>query len=145
MNELQKAFADADRRKRAAAIEDKEAKAIMDELAPQILEQMALDGEPRFCAYGITYSPTRRLFVGPDSSVEANKAVVAQALVASGLGDYVKPDYNANSLSAYVRAVAEEHGGRDTMTTSELRSLLPEPLAAVLKVADEWTIGSSKH
>ena len=74
-----------------------------------------------------------------------NKAVVAQALVASGLGDYVKPDYNANSLSAYVRAVAEEHGGRDTMTTSELRALLPEPLAAVLKVADEWTIGSSKH
>jgi len=144
MNELQKAYAEADRRKRAAAIEDKEARAIMDDLTPQILEQMALDGEDRFRAHGITYSPTRKLFVSPDAEAGADKGAVAAALIASDLGDYVTPSYNTISLTSYVKAIAEEHGGRDTMTTKELRALLPAPLASVLKVADEWALGSRK-
>jgi len=144
VNEDWNRYSEADQAKRTAEQEQKEAEAVMKELEPKLLAQMADDGMDRITIKGVTYSPTRRLYVGPDTNVGANKEAVAAALLKSDLGDYVKQDYNANSLSAYVRSVAEEHGGKDMVTTEELRGFLPEPLRAVLKVGDVWSLGSRK-
>ena len=142
MNEIWETYSQADRAKRAAEDELKRAEAVMKELEPKLLDMMAEIGMDKITLHGITYSPHRRLYVGPGKG--ADKEAVAQALVDSGLEVYVKKGYNANSLSAYVRNVADEHGGRDTMSCEELRNKLPEPLAKVLHVGEVWRLGSVK-
>ena len=142
MNEIWETYRLADRAKRAAEDELKKAEAVMKELEPKLLDMMAESGMDKITLHGITYSPNRRLYVGPVQG--ADKELVAKALVESGLEAYVKQDYNSNSLSAYVRSVAEEHGGKDAVSCEVLRTKLPPPLAEVLYVGEVWRLGSRK-
>lgn len=144
MNEQWKAYAEADQKKRAAELALKEAKAVMEELEPMLLDAMAEEGIDRISINGVTYYPTRRMYVGPDTEAGFDKIAVASVLKAVGLGTFVKSDYNTNSLSAYIRELADENGGRDKLSTQQMRDLLPRELAAVLKVGDTWSIGSRK-
>lgn len=137
-----KEYAALDARERAAEAELREVRAIKEELEPALLDDMAESGLDRVTINGVTFYPARRFFVGPDEGLD--KTTVAAALKEAGLGDYVKNDYNTNSLTSYVRSLAVEAGGVDTMSPEEVRALLPEPLRACLKVGEIWRMGSRK-
>lgn len=133
-------YAAQDAKRREAEEALKSAKAIMEELEPSLLEDMAASGVDRFTVNGVTFYINRRLYAGPDEGFD--RQMVAAALKESGLEDYAKLDYNANSLASYVRSIAKESDVE--LSTEELRAKLPEPLRAVLKVGEVFSIGSRK-
>ena len=145
MSDIWAEYAAADRRKRAAEDEIKAAKATMEYLEPMLLEDYVTNGSEKKTYHGITYYPKRKLFVGPDADNGHTRSDVVQALEEAGLHEYVSPNYNTNSLTAYVRGVADEFGDKDKMKVNEIIGHLPEPLAKVLKVSEVMSIESRKR
>lgn len=137
-----KEFSELTERNKQIEDELKANKARMLELEPVILEQMADVGMNNARINGRTYYIKRDLFAGPADGYD--KVSVALALKASGLDDYVTETYNSNSLAAYVRSCKQEAEGGDTLTTEQIRSLLPKPLRAVLRVGENFRLGSRK-
>lgn len=85
---------------------------------------------------------TRTLSIYEDlyASPATDRADVVVALKASELGDYVAENYNANSLTSYVREIWNEL--KDTakrenrvVFEADLRAALPEALRPVLKIS----------
>lgn len=112
----------------------------MTAMQPELLEVM-LEGElDKITLAGITFSPRRRLYAAPAEGF--SKHDVAEALVACDLGDYVKSDYNANSLSAYVAAFDKETD--EVLTPADIQERLPEGLRQCLRVGEIWSIGTTK-
>ena len=54
----------------------------------------------------------------------------------------LKEDYNANSLSSYVRGLAAEDD--PDMAPVDIEARMPEPLRAVCSVGEVWQIGARK-
>ena len=74
----------------------------------------------------------------------ARDAVVA-ALRDCDLGQYVKEDYNANSLTAYVREMvreAEEQARTENRVIDDPAEALPAGLAASLKISTVFSVSS---
>lgn len=140
MNEQWKRYAELEvqERKLEASL-----KAIQQEkaaLEPELLDCMAEEGLDRLTLSGITFFPKRRVFAGPREGFARQD--VARALIESGLSDYVKEDYNANSLSSYVRGLAAEED--PDMAPADIEARLPGPLRAVCSVGEVWQIGARK-
>ena len=132
-------FAELTERKKAIEAEGKAIKAEMDALEPVIIEEMADTGLQNANINGRTYYINRRLFAGPAEG--RTKYDVAEALKSAGLNEYVNETYNSNSLAAYVRQCVHEAEGA-SLSTEEMRGLLPEPLRDVLKIGDVFVLAS---
>lgn len=101
---------------------------------------MAEEGLDRLTLSGITSSPSGAS--SPGRERDSAKQDVARALIESGLSEYVKEDYNANSLSSYVRGLAAEDD--PDMAPADIEARMPEPLRAVCSVGEVWQIGARK-
>ena len=140
MNEQWKRYAELELREREFEIALKSIQQEKAALEPELLDSMAEEGLDRLTLSGITFFPKRRVFAGPREGFA--KQDVARALIESGLSEYVKEDYNANSLSSYVRGLAAEDD--PDMAPVDIAARMPEPLRAVCSVGEVWQIGARK-
>ena len=132
MNEQWKRYAELELREREFEIALKSIQQEKAALEPELLDSMAEEGLDRLTLSGITFFPKRRVFAGPREGFA--KQDVARALIESGLSEYVKEDYNANSLSSYVRGLAAEDDP----------DMAPADIGAVCSVGEVWQIGARK-
>ena len=122
--------------------EQKQIKAKLEILEPVLLEQMADEGMQNVRLGGRTYYIRRDLFASPSEGHD--KVGVIAALKEAELGDYVSETYNSSSLSAYVRSLKQEAENNESMTTNEIKALLPKPLQDVLRVGENYRLASRK-
>ena len=81
------------------------------------------------------------------SAKDGAKDAVVAALKACDLGQYVKEDYNANSLKAYVREMvheAEELARTEGRVIDDPAKAIPEHLAATLNISTVFSISSRR-
>lgn len=140
MNEQWKRYAELEVKERELEASLKAVQQEKAALEPELLDCMAEEGLDRLTLSGITFFPKRRVFAGPREGF--SRQDVASALVRSGLSDYVKEDYNANSLSSYVRGLAAEED--PDMAPADIEARMPAPLRAVCSVGEVWQIGARK-
>lgn len=94
-------------------------------LEGQLLEDFERAGVDSMRIDGMTVYPHRQLFA---NARDGDKERAVEALRACGLDDYVKEQFNTQSLSAYVREL------------DELEEPLPQPLAEALDVHEKYTL-----
>jgi hypothetical protein len=75
-----------------------------------------------------------------------HKARAADGLIAAGLGDYVKPDFNSNSVSAYFRELIKTYAAEQRELPEHQRTplpaeaFLPDQLRGLLVIDDSPSI-----
>lgn len=125
----------------SAGAESKGLTAEADALERQLIEQYAEEGVQNIRVDGSTVYLERKVYAqkekGPDGEVVETSAVT-EALIAAGLGDFVTPTYNVNTLSAYLRELDEQG------------EPLPEALVGLVRPAEVFKLkhrkaGSSRH
>jgi hypothetical protein len=99
-----KGFVSLEHRKRDLDAELKQIKQQLDDLERLLVPQFIEDGVQKLTVDGRTVSVGEDIYASP---LRDREEVVA-ALGESGLGQYITPNYNANSLTAFVREVARE-------------------------------------
>jgi len=112
------------------------------ELDESIAQQFVSDGVQSMRIDGRTVYLHRDIYASAKDG--ARDAVVA-ALRDCDLGQYVKEDYNANSLTAYVREMvreAEEQARLDNRVIDDPAEALPAGLAASLKISTVFSVSS---
>jgi len=112
------------------------------ELDESIAAQFVSDGVQSMRIDGRTVYLHRDIYASAKDG--ARDAVVA-ALRDCDLGQYVKEDYNANSLTAYVREMvreAEEQARLDNRVIDDPAEALPTGLAATLKISTVFSVSS---
>jgi hypothetical protein len=77
------------------------------------------------------------------------RELVIEGLKAAELAQYVKTDYNTQSLSKWVREIAEEVAAecrreKRLFTEAEVKNALPVPLCDLLKVGFKFELTSRK-
>lgn len=111
-------------------------------MADSVLDAMTDDGTPSVEILTDTGTakvfPVNKLFARRNGDVD--EAVFFQALTMAGLGPLVKNAVNANSLSAAVREIAEEHNVRDSGSEA-IMAVLPVELREVLTVQTAPSLG----
>jgi len=119
----------------------KQVEADMKALEEALLAQFQESGTQSVNVDGRTVSLRRDLFASPK---DGDRDAVIEALKMTDLGQYVKEDYNGNSLKAYVRemvrAAEAERGG----PLADLADALPEPLRAVLAVYVKYSVRATR-
>ena len=133
-------FAELEVRKRALEKELKEVTDKMSSLERPAMDFMAENQIDKIALHGLTFSPRRRIYAAPAEGY--TKGDVANALIASGLGDYVSNDYNSNSLSGYVASFARESD--EVLTPADIRDQLPEQLKVCVTVGEVWKLGATQ-
>ncbi len=81
------------------------------------------------------------------SAKDGDKESVVAALKECDLGQYVKEDYNANSLKAYVREMvreAEEQARAEGRVIEDPAKALPEHLAVTLNISTVFSVSSRR-
>lgn len=139
-----KEFVSLEKEKRDLSARLKTVQARLNELDGSIQGEFLTDGIQSINIDGRTVYLHRDVYASPKDS---NRAAVVEALEASGLGQYVKRDYNAQSLTAYVReqlAAAEEYAAAEERVITEPAEALPPALAAVLNVSTVFSVSSRK-
>lgn len=114
------------------------------ELDESITKQFIEDGMQSISIDGRTVYLHRDVFA---SAGDAGKEAVVEALKACDLGQYVSEQYNANSLTAYVREMlreAEEKARLDDRVIDDPATALPEHLAATLKISTVFSVSSRR-
>lgn len=102
----------------------KAVKAEIDKLSTSLVDEFAEDGVAHAAVDGHTAYLHRQLW----ASAAGEKTDLVAALQRNGLGHFVSPSFNTNTLSAYVREVDE--------TGEEL----PKDLREQIKVSEVWTV-----
>ena len=138
--EYPREFVSLETRKRGLDAELKATNQRLDELEELIIPLFINEGVPSIAV--TVDGATRSLTIHQDvyASPRRDRIEVAAALKASELGQYVAENYNANSLTAYVREVWREVlqvAKRENRVASEedVRAALPKPLGEVLKIS----------
>ncbi len=129
----------ADLKARLKAIETR-----LVELDELITRQFLDDGIQSTRIDGRTVYLHRDIYASPK---DGDKQAVAAALKACNLGQYVREDYNANSLKAYVREMvreAEEAARAEGRVIDDPAKALPERLAATLNISTVFSISSRR-
>jgi len=142
---LLKEFVSLENRRRELEDELKAVTARLDDLEQALVPQFLNDGVSSMRIDNRIVYLAQQIWASP---AEDRSAVVA-ALKASDLGHYVSENYNSNSLSAYVREVADEVRLRceqegKLFTEEEVRAALPAPLASAIKVSFVHSLRSRK-
>ncbi len=114
------------------------------ELDESLTKQFLEDGIQSTRIDGRTVYLHRDLFA---SAKDGDKESVVTALKACNLGQYVKEDYNANSLKAYVREMvreAEEQARIEGRVIEDPAKALPEHLAVTLNISTVFSVSSRR-
>lgn len=103
---------------------------LIEEMAECGLEKLTISTEkgPR------TVYVHRQVWAGHTGDKEG----LCDALIEAGLGEYVKPTFNTNQLSAYIR----EFDPDGTLTETEIIKKLPERIQPFLKVSERFQLKS---
>lgn len=127
----------------------------LNDLEQIIVEELAERGEAgvKHAATGKQIVRTQKIWAqfakAGDKATDEERAAAGQALIDSGLGDYVIPTFNANSVSAHFReqvnawlaeqADLPEHQ-RQPLTAERLQTFLPDSARAVWKLDNTPTL-----
>lgn len=108
----------------------------------QIIEQWSDIGTTKTTINGRTIYIKRSLQVNPTEGREG----VIQALENSGLGDYIKEDYNTNSLKSYITGLAKDLAAERGMelSTEEIIEALPPDLANSISLFEKYQVVTRK-
>lgn len=117
---------------------ERELRDVKEQLGPleqQLLDEFAAEGVSgkRHAATGKLVSITRRIWARAHNG---DKPAACAALQAAGLGDYVEPGFNVNSLSAYFRELASQRIDAGEPVT-DLSSLLPPALVGAIDLTQD--------
>lgn len=123
--EQMRRYVELTKRKRQAEGELDELKKELSRLETKLLEDFERAGVDSMRIDGMTVYPHRQLFA---NARDGDKERAVEALRACGLDDYVKEQFNTQSLSAYVREL------------DELEEPLPPPLAEALDIHEKYTL-----
>jgi hypothetical protein len=129
----------ADIKARLRAIESR-----LGELDESLTKQFLDDGIQSTRIDGRTVYLHRDIYA---SAKDGDKEAVVAALKACDLGQYVKEDYNANSLKAYVREMvreAEDRARAEGRVIDDPAKALPEHLAATLNISTVFSVSSRR-
>lgn len=103
-------FIELTSRKRAIDAEKREIQKELDDLETEILDEFADEGIDRISVDGYTIGLRRDIWARPAKDPDTGETLrdaAVNALRAAGLDDYVKEDFNVQSLSAYVRELVD--------------------------------------
>lgn len=128
-------------RKRELDAEMKTVAALIDEMEGPLLAEMSEMGMQNTKINGVTVYINRQLWAGamkdewvdPDGNtvLVTNTPATCEALVECGLGDFVKPSFNTNTLSAWLREQPLDDQGQP---------ILPEGLAGRMTVSEKFSL-----
>ena len=124
-NELLHKFVDLETKRRELDREHKRVKEQCAETEARLLKEFEAAGMESAKVDGMTVYLHRQLWASPG---EAGRDAVVVALKETGMDQYVSENYNANSLSAFVREM------------ENTEQALPEQLANVLKVVEKFSL-----
>jgi uncharacterized protein YeeX (DUF496 family) len=111
------------------------------ELQAQIIDDMAQAGVQSIRVDDHTVYAVRDVGVAPESSPEE----LVEALLKSGLDQYVRPTYNTNSLKAFVREIIRDlETTKDVVDEADIKNALPEPLRRAMRVTTFFQLRSRK-
>lgn len=133
-------YAELEERRRELEDELKATEQEMGRMEQDLLNSMAEGQCDKITLRGITFFPKRRIFAAPAEGY--SRSEVADALIAAGLSDFVKNDYNANTLNGYISSFNRESDL--PLTAQQLREQLPEPLRNCVAVGEKWSIAAQK-
>ena len=107
-----------------------------------ITEEFVKDGIQSMRVDGRTVYLHRDIYASPK---DGERAAVVEALKECDLSQYIKEDYNANSLTAFVREMvreAEEQARLEKRVLVDPAGALPAGLAAKLNVSTVFSVSS---
>ncbi len=138
-------FVSLENRKKDMDADLKSLKQRLDDLEQALVPQFVEDGVQNMTVDGRTVSLSQDVYASPATG----RADVVDALKQSELGQYVAENYNANSLTAFVREVTREVESRANdegrmYTEDDVRAALPEPLGRALKLSFVHKLSSRK-
>lgn len=104
----------------------------------ELLDQFANEGvtSKRHAATGRLVHVTRRIWA---RAAGGNKPAACEALLAAGLGDFVEPSFNTNSLSSYFREQAKQRQEAGQPVT-DITDLLPDSLKTAIELTEDHQI-----
>jgi hypothetical protein len=142
-------FVSLENSKKDLDAELKATKQKLDELEELIIPQFIEDGVPSITVE--VDGKKRTLSIYPDvyASPLNDREEVVEALKQSELGQYVAENYNANSLTSFVREVWKEllqSAAREEriVGADDLRAALPTALTAALKISLVHKLSSTR-
>ncbi len=109
------------------------AKKTCDELSAVALDRMIESGTQSVNTHGVTLYIHRQMWANP---VDGDKTRACAALVEAGLGEFVKPSYNRNTVSAFYRELARDNDW------DKPDDLLVECLKGALTLTDVYQVRS---
>lgn len=133
-------YADLEVRRRELEDELASVEKEMSEMREPLLAAMAEGECDKITIHGITFYPKRRLYAGVVEGF--TRADVSEALIASGLEDFVQNTYNANTLNGYISSFNREADME--LSPAEIKELLPPKLRECVNVGEAWSIATNK-
>ena len=141
---LAKNWAELDARYAELKSQMQAVKAERDKRESQLLEMMAEDGinkitvsvEDENGGHSRTVYPHRQIWAGH----QGDKDALCDALKKAGLDEYVKPNFNSNQLSAYIR----EYDPNNVLEEEDIRKRLPLEIQPYIKVTEKIQLRSRK-
>lgn len=103
------------------------------ELGDEALERMLASGTQSVKTHGVTLCVHRQMWAG---AKDGDKVRACKALEKAGLGEFVAPSFNTNSLSAFYRELAKDN------EWEEPADLLVECLKDALTLTDVYQVRS---
>lgn len=108
----------------------------------KLMEQMTDAGVQRIAVDGVTVYIHKQIFASKAAGISDEQA--ADALRATGLDDMIKPKFNANTMSAYIRELDGQ--GLPIPRTlyisdyDEEGQLIPDTERSVISVTTKWSV-----
>jgi hypothetical protein len=122
------------------------------DLEEQVAAELMERGEKKVthAATGASLTLTQKVWAKVcregDKATDEEKGAAGQALIAAGLGDFVRPGFNSNSVSAHFRELYNAHlAEQQALPEHERRPLpvehfLPEPLKGFIELTNDPAI-----
>lgn len=136
-------------RKRVLESEIRRANKRIEDLKTYVVEDLTEQGvsSVKHAATGATLRITRKVWAKVCRSGEKvsdeEKAAAARGLVDAGLGDYVQPGFNTNTISAHFRELIKEHDAIQQSLPEDRRrpmaasDFLPPELLGLIELTDD--------
>jgi hypothetical protein len=114
----------------------------VERLTPRLMQYFESHNIRSISIEGVSIFLRRELWARP--KIAGDRARVCQALQAAGLGHFVEPNYNAHTLSAWVRNIEDEHAEEIINEGKTVADFLPPNVAQVLNVEPDWKLQGRK-
>lgn len=105
------------------------------ELESKLMASFVERGVDRVTMDGQTVWIDRKLWAGAENG---DSQATCAALAEAGLGDFVKPGFNVQQLSSWVREL-EKAAGRK-LPQDQVKDLLPEPLRPFVRITEKYNL-----